>query len=160
MSTGGIGGRRGGGEDGFECEELLRERRKIDDDENSRVGGLVVIVVDSVAVNIRKSLDFFTPFESSKLGTLSSSFPFLEILSSPPCSYSIKCIRYLPCYYLFSSFLRTKISRNKLKKNKTNFALGRIDIFIDRRKRKKKRRLPRGNISLVLESLTRRLISR
>lgn len=26
-----------------------------------RVGGLVVIVVDSVAVNIRKSLNFFTP---------------------------------------------------------------------------------------------------
>lgn len=33
-----------------------------------RVGGLVVIVVDSVAVNIRKSLNFFSPFESSKLG--------------------------------------------------------------------------------------------
>lgn len=36
------------------------------------MGGLVVIVVvvDSVAVNIRKSLNFFTPFESSKLGTI------------------------------------------------------------------------------------------
>lgn len=44
---------------------------------NLRVGGLVVlVVVDSVAVNIRKSLNFFTPFESSKLGTLSSSLPF------------------------------------------------------------------------------------
>lgn len=29
--------------------------------ENFRVGGLVVIVVDSVAVNIRKSLNFFYP---------------------------------------------------------------------------------------------------
>lgn len=28
---------------------------------NLRVGGLVVIVVDSVAVNIRKSLNFFYP---------------------------------------------------------------------------------------------------
>lgn len=38
---------------------------------NFRVGGLVVVVVvDSVAVNIRKSLNFFTPFESSKLGTI------------------------------------------------------------------------------------------
>lgn len=48
---------------------------------NFRVGGLVVVVVvvDSVAVNIRKSLDFFTPFESSKLGTLLSSLPFLGI---------------------------------------------------------------------------------
>lgn len=57
---------------------------------NFRVGGLVVVlVVDSVAVNIRKSLNFFTPFESSKLGTLASSLPFLlENLSSPPCSYS------------------------------------------------------------------------
>lgn len=45
---------------------------------NFRVGGLVVvIVVDSVAVNIRKSPNFFTPFESSKLGTLSSSLSFL-----------------------------------------------------------------------------------
>lgn len=34
---------------------------------NFRVGGLVAVVVDSVAVNIRKSLNFFTPFESSKL---------------------------------------------------------------------------------------------
>lgn len=62
---------------------------------NFRVGGLVVIlVVDSVAVNIRKSLNLFTPFESSKLGgnsiILSS---FLGILSSPPCSYPIQCIR-------------------------------------------------------------------
>lgn len=37
---------------------------------NFRVGGLVLVVVDSVAVNIRKSLNFFTSFESSKLGTL------------------------------------------------------------------------------------------
>lgn len=37
---------------------------------NFRVGGIVVIVVDSVAVNIRKSLNLFTPFESSKLGTI------------------------------------------------------------------------------------------
>lgn len=35
---------------------------------NFRVGGLVVVVVDSVAVNIRKCLNSFTPFESSKLG--------------------------------------------------------------------------------------------
>lgn len=53
---------------------------------NFRVGGLVVIlVVDSVAVNIRKSLNFFTPFESSKLGRNSiilSSLPFRKFILS------------------------------------------------------------------------------
>lgn len=37
------------------------------------MGGLVVVVVvvvDSVAVNIRKSCKLFTPFESSKLGNI------------------------------------------------------------------------------------------
>lgn len=55
---------------------------------NFRVGGLVVVVVvvdDSVAVNIRKSLNYFTPFESSKLGGNSiilSSLPFRKFILS------------------------------------------------------------------------------
>lgn len=52
---------------------------------NFRVGGLVVIVDDSVAVNIRKSLNFFTPFESSKLGgnyMILSSLPFRKFILS------------------------------------------------------------------------------
>lgn len=53
---------------------------------NFRVGGLVtVVVVDSVAVNIRKSLNYFTPFESSKLGgnyMILSSLPFRKFILS------------------------------------------------------------------------------
>lgn len=88
----------------------MRERRKIDDDENFRVGGLVVVVVvvDSVAVNIRKSLNFFTPFESSKLGgnymILSSCSPHSRFTKEYICNLLLSLS-------LFS--LYTRISRNK-----------------------------------------------
>lgn len=53
---------------------------------NFRVGGIIiVVVVDSVAVNIRKSLNCFTPFESSKPGRnymILSSLPFRKFILS------------------------------------------------------------------------------
>lgn len=77
---------------------------------NFRVGGLVVLVVDdSVAVNIRKSLNFFPPFEFSKLGTLLSSLPVHLIRGLR----KNICDTLSPYHYLSSSFLRTKISREK-----------------------------------------------
>lgn len=104
---------------------------------NFRVGGIIIVilVVDSVAVNIRKSCKLFTPFESSKPGTL---------LSSPPCSYPIKCMRYLLCYYLFSPLLfcvRKSAERNKFKKKqkKQNEFRARSNRYIYLSEKRKKR---------------------
>lgn len=108
---------------------------------NFRVGGLVVIlVVDSVAVNIRKSLNFFTPFESSKLGRNSYHPLFLFrnfILSAlfvldKMYEIGIYPVTISPLLFSVRKSVETK------KKNKTNFALGRIDIFIEERERKRK----------------------
>lgn len=62
-----------------------------------------------------------------------SSLPFRNfILSALFVLLEMYEIPYLPYCYLSSSFLRTKISR---KKNRTNFALGRINIFIEEKER-------------------------